>query len=63
MNDLKEREMVVTVVDIPEYCRKGKVGIVAEYSKSLSYPYGVLIEGKIFNFIRKEIEKVGGLIV
>ena len=63
MNDLKEGDMIVTVDDIPEYCRKGKVGIVAEYSKSLSHPYGVLIEGKIFNFIRKEIEKVGGLIV
>lgn len=63
MNDFKEGDMVVTVVDIPEYCRKGKVGIVAEYSKSLSYLYGVLIEGKIFNFIRKEIKKVGGLIV
>jgi len=63
MNDFKEGDMAVTVVDIPEYCRKGKVGIVAEYSKSLSYPYGVLIEGKIFNFIRNEIKKVGGLIV
>lgn len=63
MNDFKEGDMVVTVVDIPEYCAKGKIGIVVEYSKSLSYPYGVNIDGKVFNFIKKEIKKVGGLIV
>lgn len=63
MNDLKEGDMIVTVVDIPKYCRKGKVGIVTEYSKSLSYPYGVLIDGKIINFTRREIKKVCGLIV
>ena len=63
MNDIKEGDMIVTVVDITEYCKKGTLGILHKYDKYLKYPYRVIINKQSYNFIRDEIEKVGGLIV
>lgn len=63
MNDIKEGDMIVTVVDIPEYCKKVTLGILHKYDKYLEYPYSVIINKQSYDFIRDEIEKVGGLIV
>ena len=63
MNDIKEGDMIVTVVDIPEYCKKVTLGILHKYDKYSEYPYKVIIDKEKYNFIRDEIEKVGGLIV
>lgn len=64
MNDLKEKDMVVIVVDIPEYCAKGKIGVFIKYIEGLEYPYNVCIDNNnSYRFTRDEIRKVGGLIV
>ena len=63
MNDIKEGDIIVIVVDIPEYCKKGTLGILHKYDKYSEYPYRVIINKQSYNFIRDEIEKVGGLIV
>ncbi len=63
MNDIKEGDIIVIVVDIPEYCKKGTLGILHKYDKYSEYPYKVIIDKEKYNFIRDEIEKVGGLIV
>ena len=63
MNDIKEGDMIVTVVDIPEYCKKGTLGILHKYDKYSEYLYRVIINKQSYNFIRDKIEKVGGLIV
>ena len=63
MNDIKEGDMIVTVVDIPEYCEKGTLGILHKYDKYSEYPYSVIINKQNYIFIRDEIEKVGGMFI
>lgn len=63
MNDIKEGDMIVTVVDIPEYCKKSTLGILHKYDKYSEYPYRVIINKQSYNFIRDEIEKVGGMFI
>lgn len=63
MNDIKEGDMIVTVVDIPEYCKKGTLGILHKYDKYAEYPYSVNINKQNYIFIRDEIEKVGGMFI